>query len=288
MATINSADCFWGAPTSKANFCEADYTISKYVAEFVNSLTNIVYILYGVYGLRRLQRSADKYKDPLRVLPYWGLIAVGLCSFAFHLSLKYHTQMMDDLSMHFATTPVLHRVLTANSNRQDSVISAIVLGSVLLILILFHVITDELILHSGFFVCSVTVIGLYTIRLINRRTLPDSIARRQMWGIVKFGAAIFNLGYWFWLVDQWACTYLTKARETVGFPWALVLEFHGWWHICTGIGAYIFIAVIDLLVSGEDISDPKQLFAWPASWASTSIFAGRGPSRAQEENEKQN
>jgi dihydroceramidase len=90
--------------------------------------------------------------------------------------------------MHFATTPVLHRVLTANSNRQDSVISAIVLGSVLLILILFHVITDELILHSGFFICSVTVIGLYTIRLINRRTLPDSVARRQMWGIVKFGA----------------------------------------------------------------------------------------------------
>lgn len=90
--------------------------------------------------------------------------------------------------MHFATTPVLHRVLTANSNRRGSIVTALVLSSVLLILILFHVITDELILHSGFFVCSVTVIGLYTIRLINRRTLPDSVARRQIWGIVKFGA----------------------------------------------------------------------------------------------------
>ncbi|CAG8900352.1 unnamed protein product [Penicillium egyptiacum] len=177
--------------------------------------------------------------------------------------------------MHFATTPVLHRVLTANSNRRDSIVIGIVLGSILLFLVTFHMITDELVLHSVSFVGTVTVIGVHTIRLVNDRTLPGSATRRKIWGMVRFGAAIFNLGYWLWLVDQWACGFLTKAREAIGLPYAFILELHGWWHICTGIGAYIFIAVVDHLVSGEDLS--QQSFAWPASWASTSIFAGRGP-----------
>ncbi|PKY04679.1 alkaline phytoceramidase [Aspergillus campestris IBT 28561] len=287
MNAINLVDCFWGAPTSKVNFCEADYAISRYIAEFVNSLTNVIYIIYGIYGLRQLRQNANKYVDPLRALPYWGLIAVGLCSFAFHASLKYHTQMMDDVSMHFATTPVLHRVLTTNSNRRDFIITTLVLVSTLLLLILFHIITDELVLHSVLFVGTVTFIGVYTIRLINSRTLPDSPAWRQTWGMAWFGIAIFNFGYWLWLADQWACSFLTRAREAIGLPWAFLLELHGWWHICTGIGAYTFIAVIDLLLSDDDIKDITQSFAWPASWASTSIFAGCEPSVDKEVGEKQ-
>ncbi|EAW08501.1 ceramidase [Aspergillus clavatus NRRL 1] len=279
MNAVDSAEPFWGPPTSKANFCETDYAVSRYIAEFINSLTNVVYSKQRQRGIpERLRQKANKHGDSLRVLPYWGLMAVGLCSLAFHVSLKYHTQMMDDLSMHFATTPVLHRILTANSNRRDSVVMAIVLGSMLLFLVTYHVRTDELILHSVSFVGTVTVIGIHTMRLVNNRTLPGSASRRQIWGMVRFGAAIFNLGYWLWLIDRWACGFLRDAREAIGLPWAFVLELHGWWHICTGIGAYVFIAVVDHLVSGEDLRDIQQSFAWPAPWASRSIFAGRGPS----------
>ncbi|KAJ5736648.1 alkaline phytoceramidase [Penicillium malachiteum] len=304
MSTIDFKDCFWGAPNSNANFCEVDYAVSRYIAEFINSLTNVVYVIYGICGLRRLRRKVNN-ADSFRVLPYWGLIAVGICSFSFHVSMKYHTQMMDDLSMHFATTPVLHRVLTANSNHRHSVLIGIVLGFLLLFLVTFHMMTDELILHSISFVGAVTIIGIQTFRLVNSRTQPGSASRRQIWGIVKFGAAIFNLGYYFWLVDQWACGYLTKIRDTIGLPWVFILELHGWyvsediflclkltgvnrWHICTGIGAYIFIAVVDQLVSGENLEDPKKSIAWPASWAATSIFAGQEPSEDGEVIKKQN
>ncbi|KAJ5184837.1 alkaline phytoceramidase, partial [Penicillium cf. griseofulvum] len=274
---------FYSLADFDKSFCETDYAVSRYIAEFINTLSNVIYIIYGVYGLRQLRSKANKNSDPLRALPYWGLIAVGLCSFAFHLSLKYHTQMMDDLSMHFTTTPVLHRVLTANSNRRESIVIAMVLSSILLVLITFHMITNELIVHSVSFVGTVTIIGVRTIGLVRSRTLPDSAARRQVWGMVRFGAVIFNVGYWLWLVDQWACGFLTKTREAIGLPWAFVLELHGWWHICTGIGAYTFIAVVDHLVSGEATKNiQKSSFAWPASWASTSVFAGQEPSVQKE------
>jgi dihydroceramidase len=101
---------------------------------------------------------------------------------------------VDDISMLFTTTPVLHRIMTASASRRVTIVLGIILGSTLLALVIYHVKTDEMLLHSLFFVVSVTTIGIYTMRLINVRTLPGSEARRQIWGMVRFGAGrIFTL-----------------------------------------------------------------------------------------------
>ncbi|RHZ64514.1 hypothetical protein CDV55_106835 [Aspergillus turcosus] len=279
MTSNDSETPFWGPITAKANFCEEDYMVTRYAAEFINTLSNVVYIFYAIYGLYQLRQKPNA--GFLRSVPYLGLMAVGICSALFHVSLKYHTQMLDDISMLFTTTPVLHRVMTANASPRVTIILGIILGSSLLALVIYHVKTDELLLHSVFFVVSITTIGIYTMRLINVRTLAGSEARRQIWGMVRFGAVIFNLGYWLWLVDGWVCSYLRSIRTTVGLPWAFLLELHGWWHICTGIGAYIFIAVIDHLVSGDDHRNIPGSLAWPAPWAAQSVFAGSGSDKKQ-------
>ncbi|KAH1888277.1 hypothetical protein KXV31_001570 [Aspergillus fumigatus] len=157
-----------------------------YAAEFINTLTNVVYVIYAIYGLYHLWQKPNV--GFLRTVPYLGLMAVGLCSALFHISLNYHTQMLDDLSMMFTTTPVLHRVMTASASPGVTLIVGIVLGSTLLALVIYHLKTDELLLHSLFFVGSVTVIGVFTMRLINARTRAGSEARRQIWGMVRFGA----------------------------------------------------------------------------------------------------
>ncbi|KAJ5883004.1 alkaline ceramidase family protein [Penicillium subrubescens] len=276
---------FWGSPSSKANFCEEDYLVTKYIAEFVNTLTNLAYVLYAIYGLRQLRRKSNV--DFFRALPYWGLMAVGICSGIFHTSLHYHTQMMDDLSMLFTTTPVLHRVLTVNSDRRNSSLTAIILASALAIVVAYHMATDELLLHSVTFVASIFIIGVRTIQLINTRVPGNSVTRTQIWGMVRFGAVIFHLGYAVWILDGWVCGFLRSSRRAIGLPWAFLLELHGWWHIFTGIGAYIFIAVIDYLVSDDEHLDVEGSFAWPAAWASQSIFAGMGSSSRGEAAKKQ-
>lgn len=48
-------------------------------------------VLYAIYGLRQLRRKSNV--DFFRALPYWGLMAVGVCSGIFHTTLHYHTQM---------------------------------------------------------------------------------------------------------------------------------------------------------------------------------------------------
>ncbi|KAL4874312.1 ceramidase [Aspergillus karnatakaensis] len=257
---------FWGPQTANIKF---DYSITRYIAEFINSLTNLVYVIYAIYGLRQLHQDRKPTTDDSisRAVPYWGLLAVG-----------YETQMLDDLSMLFTTTPILHRVLTVNTKHRVSHVTAILLASLLALITVYHVATDELLIHNLFFGTSITVIGVRTMQLINTRTRAGSPVRAQAWGMVTFGALIFHGGYWLWLVDHWACGFLGNLRDRVDLPWAFVPELHGWWHICTGIGSYVYIAVVDHLLScpEQDLNktDAWSSFAWPAPWASQSIFAG--------------
>lgn len=55
-------------------------------------------VVYGVYGLRRVQPQKDGGLWSTLAFPYWGLIGVGLLSMWFHATLKYHSQMGESAS----------------------------------------------------------------------------------------------------------------------------------------------------------------------------------------------
>ena len=58
--------------------------------------------------------------------------------------------------------------------------------------------------------------------------------------------AIFISGYIIWNIDNITCSWLTEAKRKIGMPLAFFLELHGWWHIFTGIGAYICMSLTHL------------------------------------------
>jgi len=99
---------------------------------------------------------------------------------------------VDDLSMHLSTIPILHRVLTIDATREQSIKMALGLAIGLGVFVAYHVITDELFIHSSLFVVSVAIIGWRTAKLINIRTRNNSAVRRRIWGMVRFGARLFH------------------------------------------------------------------------------------------------
>jgi dihydroceramidase len=72
-------------------------------------------------------------------------------------------------------------------------------------------------------------------------------------------------GYFLWNIDFHLCFYVTSVKRYVGLPWGLLLELHGWWHIFTGIGAYVGMALTEYLVTIEDGKTDKieEGFVWP-------------------------
>lgn len=49
-------------------------------------------------------------------------------------------------------------------------------------------------------------------------------------------------------IDNIFCNQLRELRHKIGYPWAILLEGHGWWHIGTGYGAYLIVVASEMLV----------------------------------------
>ena len=65
-------------------------------------------------------------------------------------------------------------------------------------------------------------------------------------------------------------------RHAIGLPFGMLLELHGWWHIFTGIGAYVGMATVEYLVTLNDAESQGESgdgFVWPVKRALRDVNA---------------
>ncbi|KAB2576378.1 hypothetical protein BFW01_g10432 [Lasiodiplodia theobromae] len=254
----------WFTPTARSNFCEEDYLMTPYIAEIVNTTTNISYVIYAYYGVRRLFRSNNPHAALLS-LPYLGLAAVGILSAWFHATLTYVGQMADDVSMILATSLVLHRAFSHGRSAQWTRNTGVGLTVGFVVFAAYHAWTDELLVHFLLFLTMTSAVGLKTralIRGLEQAKHEDEVRRLKQ--LAWLGFVCSAVGYALWNVDQHLCGHLTAVKRAVGLPGGVFLELHGWWHILTAIGAYVFMALVEVLTTEEaGEKGEKARFAWP-------------------------
>ena len=91
---------YWGPPAELAGWCEKDYAISYYVAEFHNAYSNLLIVFVGFSSLhlyrrhRYSPRNGSEFTEccfrlPKRIanLAVW-VILVGISGLALHVSLR--------------------------------------------------------------------------------------------------------------------------------------------------------------------------------------------------------
>lgn len=101
----------------------------------------------------------------------------------------------------------------------------------------------------------IAAVGIKTRTIINAR-VSDQAVRKDVKRLATWGGGtyltsfplrdtsniqlvIFVTGFIIWNLDTAFCSQLTAIKRTIGMPWSFVFEFHGWWHLFTGLGAYI-------------------------------------------------
>ncbi|KAL1965239.1 hypothetical protein VTN77DRAFT_5993 [Rasamsonia byssochlamydoides] len=231
----------WGPATATTNFCEEDYHVTAYVAEFINTLTNVG---YGYYGLCGLWNNWHRRPFADFNLQYLALLFVGIGSAAFHMTLQRAGQSADQISMFLGAAAVLHRVTTFNApSRRWSVAILLTLG---LALVFWAQMTlSKPIIHWVIFAAMVAVIWrrvAYLITTVTKKTMVAKTRRMARWGFVAFVS-----GYCFWVVDVYCCPELRVIRRALGLPWAWIFELHGWWHVLTSVGVYHYMVLADYL-----------------------------------------
>ena len=91
---------YWGVKTMnvKPPWCEADYHVTHYVAEFWNTMTSLSIIVWGFFGIWLHHRSSYGM-EPRFWASFAALMSVGIGSVLFHMTLWRVGQVMDELPM---------------------------------------------------------------------------------------------------------------------------------------------------------------------------------------------
>src|SRR5256885_16915037 len=95
---------FWGRPTSSVDWCEANYAHRPYGCELFNPASSLAMVVVGVLGLALHRRTLG-----LRfVWAFLAVVVVGLGSIAFHATLRFELQMLDELPMLYSALIMLY------------------------------------------------------------------------------------------------------------------------------------------------------------------------------------
>ncbi|KAH0500218.1 Alkaline ceramidase 3 [Microtus ochrogaster] len=107
MAPAGDREGYWGPTTSTLDWCEENYAVTLFVAEFWrsafagiledsflsdgNTVSNLIMIIPPIFG------AVQSIRDGLEkryIAAYLALTVVGMGSWCFHMTLKYEMQVM--------------------------------------------------------------------------------------------------------------------------------------------------------------------------------------------------
>jgi dihydroceramidase len=214
---------FWGKATSTVNWCEADYAVTDYVCEFFNTISSLVISAFGMWGFAH----CPPHTEPRVRLAYVALVVIGLGSAAFHGTLLYGPQLLDELPMLYGASIWLFVLVTAHKefpkNQETLLQLGLTLYSLLAtyLVIAFRYSLGAVVLPVAFGVL-VAANALQMRRLFYRHELRETGLRH----VAKASFFYFFLGTVVWVLERPTCAY-TEA-----------LHFHSLWHILSGAGGY--------------------------------------------------
>ncbi|KAJ1304974.1 hypothetical protein OPQ81_000017 [Rhizoctonia solani] len=265
----------WGLHTATIDWCEDNYTHTRYVAEWYNTISNIPFILLGLFGAYsclapHLQPNRKPIPDGNRhAAGNIGIMFIGFGSAIFHATLKWHAQvrlvkirfpingltdrwavtwvLLDELPMIFVTSLVLYLVCADEERWKGKNAWKLKLGlaAVPLSVSAVYLYYPNPVLHQVCFGVIQLTSTYRTILLF--KTAPPSVPAADLKTAKHYiltGSLLFILAFGIWNVDNVWCDTWTSVRSYswnagmggIGAVVGAVTQGHAWWHLLTGLG----------------------------------------------------
>lgn len=244
---------FWVPHTSTIDWCELNYMVSHYIAEFFNSTSALIYLMLtaglwidaGYYRKKTL-------KLPERYLWNYGWLAlVALGSALFHATLKYEMQLLDELPMLYGMAQGFYCALP-----DPNPLWGLGLFGANAAFTVHYLYARDAFWHQVMFAVSTTMLVVaylrQALRLLEMKPKVKKYGARQALWILAKGLVMVLLGFAFWLWENGNCAVLTDYKSFLGMPAALALEFHALWHLLSYAGVlYLQTGLIVLHITSQ-------------------------------------
>lgn len=90
---------YWGMVDADFDWCELNYQHSSYIAEFFNTTSAFVYILFALLEYKEYSKYNDLMPGIVLFIKLHFLLGIG--TLLFHTTLRYKAQLCDELSMFY-------------------------------------------------------------------------------------------------------------------------------------------------------------------------------------------
>ncbi|MCL4128677.1 UNVERIFIED_CONTAM: hypothetical protein GTU68_052402 [Idotea baltica] len=240
--------------TSPVDWCEDNYTVTPHIAEFVNTVSNVLFLFVPAACSKLwISYSIHVSKGIHLVLAFFTVI--GLSSAYFHATLSLLGQLLDELSIlwllmvsYSLFTPVRNRPFSLQSN---PVLYRTVLALIGILTTGFAFIKPE-INQYALFLAGMPAVGMLA------KEMRFSTDSRVGWlgKLTLFTFAIASLA---WISDKFCCRLWQGLNLTV---------LHGIWHVLIFVSSYTMQVLFCYFYAMQDVPQSKpDLRFWPGkSW----------------------
>ena len=260
---VRTGKGYWGPITANYDWCETNYKITYYVAEFFNALSSWTIILAGIYFWRLSNRHQYGTRFKLAAIATW-VIGVGSC--AFHATLQRWGQVLDEVPMLWSALIFLYICIMSVywTKEQEERYGPFLSGGLTTIAI----VVTYIYLQGGFAFFIITYsLTVFAISALSLMAAERSIAGKYAWYAVSFylGGSIF-----LWFPEQLFCGNRLEVHHESGLL-ALPIPLHAFFHVTSAIGpvCYLTFTVAEHLLKRKR----KPVIQWHSSYETFGIPA---------------
>ncbi|KAI9217256.1 ceramidase [Blastocladiella britannica] len=238
------------------DWCEDNFAVVAFIAEFVNTLSNFWYLVFSAFGMY----NAIRYRYEKRFFySYFMLFVVGIGSALFHGTLTYYMQLLDEVPMLFGSAIFIYCCYSPSLPRPPRWLVAVltIYPTVATSWYFYHRVAEFFQNAYVVEVVAITVLNTVNRKYFTQAKRVEQLPRAASAGQGRFVDAIpssdadplffvslvaYLSASAFWVADNLLCySHLLPLKEAVGYPLRFLLEFHGWWHLLSGLGMCPFL-----------------------------------------------
>ena len=225
---------FWGTPTSSVDWCEANYAHTPYVCELFNTVSSLAMVVVGLAGTLCHRRLLER-----RFLGAFFLVAlVGLGSIAFHGTLRFELQMLDELPMLYTVILMAFILLEQQPGRRFGAWLPRSLVTYAVFVTYLAAFTRGRLQFYLFQVSfgSLEFWCLYQVYRLFRASQSSIVRRWFLQGVSLYAGAMI-----LWFSDLRFCDVLAIQLPAHGM---VNPQLHAWWHVLVSGGFYLLLLLL--------------------------------------------